>query len=83
MSSVCLCVGCIVGAAFDSSVESSSSENANREPVGEMVTPVRPRTTEDLFAAIHRYVLLTSRFCMLIKKLVYLDKYITFVHGNC
>lgn len=67
MSSVCLCVGCIVGAVFDSSVESSSGENANGEPVGEMVTPVRPRTTEDLFAAIHRYVLLTSRLRIHIK----------------
>lgn len=42
------------GAAFDSSLESSSGENANGEAVEEMVTPVRPRTTEDLFAAIHR-----------------------------
>ncbi|XP_026141935.1 NHS-like protein 1 isoform X1 [Carassius auratus] len=42
------------GAVFDSSTESASSINANGEAVGEMVTPVRPRTTEDLFAAIHR-----------------------------
>ncbi|XP_043118404.1 NHS-like protein 1 isoform X2 [Puntigrus tetrazona] len=39
------------GAAFDLSAESI---NTNGEAVGEMVTPVRPRTTEDLFAAIHR-----------------------------
>ncbi|KTG41579.1 hypothetical protein cypCar_00011741 [Cyprinus carpio] len=42
------------GAVFDSSTESASSINTNGEAVGEMVTPVRPRTTEDLFAAIHR-----------------------------
>ncbi|KAL1258353.1 hypothetical protein QQF64_011597 [Cirrhinus molitorella] len=42
------------GAAFDSSTESASSINANGEAVEEMVTPARPRTTEDLFAAIHR-----------------------------
>lgn len=56
VSSVCLCVGCIVGAGFDSSVESSSGENTKEVSVEEMVTPVRTRTTEDLFAAIHRYV---------------------------
>lgn len=49
--SVCVWV---VGAVFDSSTESASSINTNGEAVGEMVTPVRPRTTEDLFAAIHR-----------------------------
>ncbi|XP_059375056.1 NHS-like protein 1 isoform X2 [Carassius carassius] len=42
------------GAVFDSSTESASSVNTNGEAVEEMVTPVRPRTTEDLFAAIHR-----------------------------
>ncbi|XP_016354042.1 NHS-like protein 1 isoform X2 [Sinocyclocheilus anshuiensis] len=42
------------GAVFDSSTESASSINANGEAVGPMVTPVRLRTTEDLFAAIHR-----------------------------
>uniref|UniRef100_A0A671QY28 NHS-like protein 1 n=1 Tax=Sinocyclocheilus anshuiensis TaxID=1608454 RepID=A0A671QY28_9TELE len=42
------------GAVFDSSTESASSANTNGEAVEEMVTPVRPRTTEDLFAAIHR-----------------------------
>ncbi|XP_073682896.1 NHS-like protein 1 isoform X2 [Garra rufa] len=42
------------GAAFDLSTESASSINANGEAVEEMVTPARPRTTEDLFAAIHR-----------------------------
>ncbi|KAK7142213.1 hypothetical protein R3I94_011791 [Phoxinus phoxinus] len=42
------------GAAFDSSSESTSGINNIREAVEEMVTPVRPRTTEDLFAAIHR-----------------------------
>ncbi|XP_042630124.1 NHS-like protein 1 isoform X3 [Cyprinus carpio] len=42
------------GAVFDSSTESASSINTNGEAVEEMVTPVRPRTTEDLFAAIHR-----------------------------
>ncbi len=44
----------VVDAVFDSSTESASSINTNGEAVGEMVTPVRPRTTEDLFAAIHR-----------------------------
>lgn len=44
----------VVGAVFDSSTESASSINANGEAVEEMVTPARPRTTEDLFAAIHR-----------------------------
>ncbi|XP_057199831.1 NHS-like protein 1 isoform X3 [Triplophysa rosa] len=42
------------GAGFDSSVESSPAENAKGGSVEEMVTPVRHRTTEDLFAAIHR-----------------------------
>uniref|UniRef100_A0A673I8M5 NHS-like 1a n=1 Tax=Sinocyclocheilus rhinocerous TaxID=307959 RepID=A0A673I8M5_9TELE len=42
------------GAVFDSSTESASSINANGEAVGAMVTPVCLRTTEDLFAAIHR-----------------------------
>ncbi|XP_051579337.1 NHS-like protein 1 isoform X2 [Myxocyprinus asiaticus] len=42
------------GAGFDSSTESSSGANTNGEAVEEMVTPVCPRTTEDLFAAIHR-----------------------------
>ncbi|XP_056623440.1 NHS-like protein 1 isoform X3 [Triplophysa dalaica] len=42
------------GAGFDSSVESSSGENTKEVSVEEMVTPVRTRTTEDLFAAIHR-----------------------------
>ncbi|KAG1972569.1 NHS-like protein 1 isoform X2 [Pimephales promelas] len=42
------------GAVFDSSSESTSGINTIREAVEEMVTPVRPRTTEDLFAAIHR-----------------------------
>ncbi|XP_048047474.1 NHS-like protein 1 isoform X6 [Megalobrama amblycephala] len=42
------------GAVFDSSSESASGINTIREAVEEMVTPVRPRTTEDLFAAIHR-----------------------------
>lgn len=43
-----------VDAVFDSSSESASGINTIREAVEEMVTPVRPRTTEDLFAAIHR-----------------------------
>ncbi|XP_077095947.1 NHS-like protein 1 isoform X3 [Siphateles boraxobius] len=42
------------GAVFDSSSESTFGINTIRETVEEMVTPVRPRTTEDLFAAIHR-----------------------------
>ncbi|XP_077095957.1 NHS-like protein 1 isoform X12 [Siphateles boraxobius] len=41
------------GAVFDSSSESTFGINTIRETVEEMVTPVRPRTTEDLFAAIH------------------------------
>lgn len=43
-----------VGAVFDSSSENASGIDTIREAVEEMVTPVRPRTTEDLFAAIHR-----------------------------
>ncbi|XP_005158878.2 NHS-like protein 1 isoform X4 [Danio rerio] len=42
------------GAVFDSITESTSDINASGEAVEGMVTPVRPRTTEDLFAAIHR-----------------------------
>ncbi|XP_052001817.1 NHS-like protein 1 isoform X2 [Xyrauchen texanus] len=42
------------GAEFDSSTDSSSGAYTNREAVEEMVMPVCPRTTEDLFAAIHR-----------------------------
>nr|XP_055027600.1 NHS-like protein 1 isoform X2 [Misgurnus anguillicaudatus] len=42
------------GASLDSSTESSPSKDVNGKVVEEMVTPVRPRTTEDLFAAIHR-----------------------------
>ncbi|XP_067311322.1 NHS-like protein 1 isoform X3 [Pseudorasbora parva] len=42
------------GAVFDSSFENASGINTIREAVEEMVTPVRPRTTEDLFAVIHR-----------------------------
>ncbi|XP_052010136.1 NHS-like protein 1 [Xyrauchen texanus] len=41
-------------AEFDSSTEISSGIDTNGEAVEEMVTPVRPRTTGDLFAAIHR-----------------------------
>ncbi|XP_051502977.1 NHS-like protein 1 isoform X2 [Myxocyprinus asiaticus] len=41
-------------AEFDSSTERSSGIDTNGEAVEEMVTPVRPRTTGDLFAAIHR-----------------------------
>uniref|UniRef100_A0A672R6E4 NHS like 1 n=1 Tax=Sinocyclocheilus grahami TaxID=75366 RepID=A0A672R6E4_SINGR len=52
-SKLSVCVW-VVGAVFDSSTESASSINANGEAVGAMVTPVRLRTTEDLFAAIHR-----------------------------
>uniref|UniRef100_A0A671MZ43 NHS-like protein 1 n=1 Tax=Sinocyclocheilus anshuiensis TaxID=1608454 RepID=A0A671MZ43_9TELE len=52
-SKLSVCVW-VVGAVFDSSTESASSINANGEAVGPMVTPVRLRTTEDLFAAIHR-----------------------------
>ncbi|XP_041716318.2 NHS-like protein 1 isoform X5 [Coregonus clupeaformis] len=45
------------GEVFDSSstAESSPAPSTNRTPRrGDMVTPTRPRTTEDLFAAIHR-----------------------------
>lgn len=42
------------GAVFDSCSESASGINTIREAVEEMVTPVRARTTEDLFAVIHR-----------------------------
>ncbi|XP_007239317.3 NHS-like protein 1 isoform X2 [Astyanax mexicanus] len=43
------------GAEFDSSTDiSSTTSSPNEETVEEMVTPARPRTTEDLFAAIHR-----------------------------
>ncbi|XP_076833828.1 NHS-like protein 1 isoform X3 [Brachyhypopomus gauderio] len=43
------------GAVFDSSAESSSPTSSPiGEAVEEMVTPARLRTTEDLFAAIHR-----------------------------
>ncbi|KAL7873379.1 hypothetical protein AOLI_G00124500 [Acnodon oligacanthus] len=43
------------GAVFDSSTDiSSPTSSTNEEAVEEMVTPARPRTTEDLFAAIHR-----------------------------
>lgn len=42
------------GAVFDSSTDiSSTTSSPNGETVEEMVTPARPRTTEDLFAAIH------------------------------
>ncbi|XP_056332364.1 NHS-like protein 1 isoform X2 [Danio aesculapii] len=42
------------GAVFDSITESTSDINASEVAVEMMVTPLRPRTTEDLFAAIHR-----------------------------
>uniref|UniRef100_A0AAY4B8K0 NHS-like protein 1 n=1 Tax=Denticeps clupeoides TaxID=299321 RepID=A0AAY4B8K0_9TELE len=43
------------GEVFESSTtESSPSPNVNGDNRGEMVTPTRQRTTEDLFAAIHR-----------------------------
>ncbi|XP_066530205.1 NHS-like protein 1 isoform X2 [Hoplias malabaricus] len=43
------------GAVFDSSTDiSSPTSSTNEEAIEEMVTPARPRTTEDLFAAIHR-----------------------------
>lgn len=43
------------GAEFDSITDiSSTTSSPNEETVEEMVTPARPRTTEDLFAAIHR-----------------------------
>lgn len=46
------------GEVFESSTaESSPAPSANGAPEGKMVTPTptRPRTTEDLFAVIHRY----------------------------
>lgn len=73
-------MGCIVGAVFDSSVESSSGENADGEAVEEMVTPVRPRTTEDLFAAIHRYVFFIYKSHR-INKCVFSS--VKCVHGKC
>uniref|UniRef100_A0A668AKP3 NHS like 1 n=1 Tax=Myripristis murdjan TaxID=586833 RepID=A0A668AKP3_9TELE len=43
------------GEVFDSSTaDSSPAPTANGACSGDMVTPTRPRTTEDLFAAIHR-----------------------------
>ncbi|XP_026868683.2 NHS-like protein 1 isoform X2 [Electrophorus electricus] len=43
------------GAVFDSGTDSSSpTSSLNGEAVDEMMTPTRLRTTEDLFAAIHR-----------------------------
>ncbi|XP_071388370.1 NHS-like protein 1 [Centroberyx affinis] len=44
-----------IGEVFDSSTaDSSPAPTANGALRGNMVTPTRPRTTEDLFAAIHR-----------------------------
>nr|XP_015200389.1 PREDICTED: NHS-like protein 1 isoform X4 [Lepisosteus oculatus] len=43
------------GEVFDSDTANSSPPPASRrEALDDMVTPTRPRTTEDLFAAIHR-----------------------------
>ncbi|XP_035278043.1 NHS-like protein 1 isoform X3 [Anguilla anguilla] len=43
------------GEVFDSSTANSSpAASTNGDALEDMVTPTRPRTTEDLFAAIHR-----------------------------
>ncbi|KAJ8410194.1 hypothetical protein AAFF_G00201750 [Aldrovandia affinis] len=43
------------GEVFDSSTANSSpAASTNGDALEDMVTPARPRTTEDLFAAIHR-----------------------------
>ncbi|TRY59663.1 hypothetical protein DNTS_027404 [Danionella cerebrum] len=41
-------------AVFESSTEHTSEINTDEGYIGEMLTPVQRRTTEDLFAAIHR-----------------------------
>lgn len=42
---------------FDSGTDSSSPTfSSTGEDIEEMMTPTRPRTTDDLFAAIHRYL---------------------------
>lgn len=46
----------VLDAVFDSGTDSSSPTfSSNGEDIEEMMTPVHPRTTDDLFAAIHRY----------------------------
>lgn len=43
------------GEVFESStLDVAQSPSINGDSCGDMVTPTRPRTTEDLFAAIHR-----------------------------
>ncbi|KAK7150229.1 hypothetical protein R3I93_011476 [Phoxinus phoxinus] len=43
------------GEVFESStLDAAQSPSTNGDSGGDMVTPTRPRTTEDLFAAIHR-----------------------------
>ncbi len=43
------------GEVFESSpLDITQSPRINSDKCGDMVTPTRPRTTEDLFAAIHR-----------------------------
>lgn len=46
----------ILDAVFDSGTDSSSPTfSSTGEDIEEMMTPTRSRTTDDLFAAIHRY----------------------------
>lgn len=53
------CAVCLLGEVFDSStLDSPQTPSTNGDVFQDMVTPTRPRTTEDLFAAIHRYWLL-------------------------
>lgn len=54
-----VCV-CLLGEVFDSSSTPESSPTPRIHRRGDMVTPTRPRTTEDLFAAIHRYAMARS-----------------------
>lgn len=57
----------VAGAPETDSAPSSSEDFLKEEGSDEAMTPSRPRTTEDLFAAIHRYLkllLFPSAVCM-------------------
>lgn len=46
----------VLDAVFDSGTDSSSPTfSSTGEDIEELMTPARPRTTDDLFAVIHRY----------------------------
>lgn len=46
----------VLDAVFDSGTDSSSPTfSSTGEDIEEMLMPTRPRTTDDLFAAIHRH----------------------------